>query len=116
MFGAVRLTLLAIASLIFLTGAAVVVSGDQSAPFGGLWLVGLGGLGIVILLFERSRYRSEHAERARDPVGPGGGELGQRLDPRFKPTSELFRDPTTGHLMRVFADPATGERRYRAED
>ncbi len=116
MFGLVRLTLLGVAALLFLTGAAVIVGEGSAGAFGGFWLLVLGGAGIVIMLFERSRYRSETAERAREPTGPGGGEMGARMEPRFKPTSELFRDPTTGHLMRVFADPNTGERRYRAED
>ena len=50
---------------------------------------------------------------AADP-GPGGGESGF-FEPRFLPTNELFVDPTSHRLMRVFADPRTGERRYRAE-
>jgi hypothetical protein len=33
----------------------------------------------------------------------------------FKPTSEVFKDPTTGKLTRVFEDPATGKRQYREE-
>jgi hypothetical protein len=35
-----------------------------------------------------------------------------RLDPRFRPTEEIFRDPRSGQTMRVFVDDATGERRY----
>jgi hypothetical protein len=37
------------------------------------------------------------------------------MDQRFRRTDELFVDPTTGHTMRVWLDPSTGERRYRAE-
>jgi hypothetical protein len=33
----------------------------------------------------------------------------------FKPTSEVFKDPTTGKLTRVYEDPATGKRQYREE-
>jgi hypothetical protein len=33
----------------------------------------------------------------------------------FKPTSEVFKDPTTGKLTRVFEDPSTGKRQYREE-
>ena len=31
-------------------------------------------------------------------------------------TSVRFIDPTSGHRMRVWLDPASGERRYRAEE
>ena len=34
----------------------------------------------------------------------------------FKPTGEVFRDPTTGKMTRVFEDPATGKRQYRDEE
>ena len=33
-------------------------------------------------------------------------------DARFQPTGEVFVDPTTRVRMRVWSDPATGERRY----
>lgn len=33
----------------------------------------------------------------------------------FKPTGEVFRDPTSGKLTRVYEDPATGKRQYRDE-
>jgi hypothetical protein len=33
----------------------------------------------------------------------------------FKPTNEVFKDPTTNKLTRVFEDPATGKRQYREE-
>ena len=33
----------------------------------------------------------------------------------FKPTAEVFRDPTTGKMTRVFEDPETGRRQYREE-
>ena len=44
------------------------------------------------------------------PPEPAGA-----IEPRFRPTDETFVDPTTGHQMRVHADPRTGERRYVAE-
>jgi hypothetical protein len=37
------------------------------------------------------------------------------LEARFKPTGELFVDPTSGQRMRVVIDPSNGERRYIAE-
>lgn len=33
----------------------------------------------------------------------------------FKPTNEVFKDPTTGKLTRVYEDPATGRRQYKEE-
>jgi hypothetical protein len=33
----------------------------------------------------------------------------------LRPTSEVFRDPGTGKLMRVYEDPRTGTREYRSE-
>ena len=62
-----------------------------------------------------SRYRSDTAERSNAAPGPGGGEPPGRVEPRFRPTSEVFIDPTSDHRMRVLVDPATGERRYVAE-
>jgi hypothetical protein len=36
-------------------------------------------------------------------------------DGNFKPTNEVFKDPTTGKLTRVYEDPSTGKRQYREE-
>ena len=33
----------------------------------------------------------------------------------FKPTGEVFKDPTSGKMTRVYEDPATGRRQYRDE-
>lgn len=33
----------------------------------------------------------------------------------FKPTGEVFKDPTSGKMTRVYEDPATGRRQYREE-
>ena len=33
----------------------------------------------------------------------------------FKPTGEVFRDPTSGKMTRVYEDPSTGRRHYREE-
>jgi hypothetical protein len=58
-------------------------------------------LGIVIALFGLDRYRGN-----RKSAGTGSGS---------EPTSEVFTDPATGKRMRVWYDPATGDREYRAE-
>jgi hypothetical protein len=69
---------------------------------------------IAAVILERTRYRSLHAERSGDGIGPGGGEP-HPPEPRFRPTDERFVDPTTHVPMRVWQDPSTGERRYVAE-
>ena len=56
-------------------------------------------LGIVIAVFGWDRYRG-----SRKSVG-GDSE----------PTSEVFIDPANGQKMRVWYDPATGDREYRPE-
>jgi hypothetical protein len=33
----------------------------------------------------------------------------------FKPTGEVFKDPTTGKMTRVYEDSETGARQYREE-
>jgi hypothetical protein len=33
----------------------------------------------------------------------------------FKPTAEVFKDPTSGKMTRVYEDPTTGRRQYRDE-
>ncbi len=69
---------------------------------------------VAAVVLERTRYRSLHAERQGEAAGPGGGEP-RAPEPRFQPTVERFIDPTTHVAMRVWVDPATGERRYVPE-
>ncbi len=95
-------------------GLALIVALDFGA-MPGLQLVAMGAFLVVVEALERSRYRSETAERSNGSPGPGGGEPAGVLEPRFRPTSEVFIDPTSGHRMRVLVDPASGERRYVAE-
>jgi hypothetical protein len=38
-----------------------------------------------------------------------------QANPTQQPTGEVFRDPATGRLTRVYEDPRTGERAYRRE-
>ena len=101
--------------LMLIGGIALALKfAGEGGVFAGFWLI-LGGLIVVIaVVVERSRYRSQLAETAQLPPGPGGGETSMP-EPRFKPTSEVFVDPTTNLRMRVFVDSSTGERRYVAE-
>lgn len=105
--GAIGLALLAggVALGLLVGGAAIVPA---------FWMITSGSVLLIVAVIETMRYRSEAAEGARDAPGPGGGESGPP-EPRFRPTDEVFVDPTTQVRMRVYADARTGERRYVAE-
>ena len=111
----IRALLILAGVLALFLGLAIMTAGG-AAGIGGIWLVGVGAVLLLAVAFERSRYRGEHAERSADVPGPGGGEpIEAHLEPRFRPTDEIFEDPTSHRRMRVWQDPRTGERRYRAE-
>ena len=81
-----------------------------------LQLFGFGAFLVIAVAIERQRYRSEAAEKSRNATsGPGGGEPVGAIESRFRPSNEVFIDPTTGVRMRVVIDPSSGERRYVAE-
>ena len=97
------------------SGLGAVGLGGTSAQ-AGIWLVLVGLALLIASIVERWRYRSESAERTGLPTGPGGGEpVDEPLETRFRRTDEAFIDPTSGRQMRVWLDPQSGERRYRAE-
>jgi len=112
-FGIVRSAAFVVGALLVLGGFASLGVGELFA-FNSLWLVVVGGFLMIVAVLERQRYRSETAERSNDPTGPGGGET-DAVESRFRPTDEVFVDPTTQRTMRVLVDPRTGERRYIAE-
>lgn len=97
--------------LLMVGGLVVVAAGVWPA---GLWSMLAGAVLVIAVVLERSRYRSEAAERSDAAPGPGGGEPSVPLAP-FRPTAEVFVDPTSGQRLRVYLNPATGERRYHAE-
>jgi hypothetical protein len=115
----VRAGLVVIGVLLMLVGLGLIAM--PAGPIEGLGVAGLqvfafGAFLVVVVAIERSRYRSGAAEKSNATPGPGGGEPSDGpLDPRFRMTSEVFIDPTSGHRMRVLVDPASGERRYVAE-
>jgi hypothetical protein len=113
-FGAARLIVLAFGLAMALAGLALLAFG---APITGVWLVAIGIACMIGTLIERVRYRSDATDRSGEPHGPGGGEpVGTRLEPRFRRSDEVFVDPTSGHQMRVWLNPSSGERRYVTED
>jgi hypothetical protein len=107
----VRVVVGLVGIVLMVGGLLVVGAGVWPA---GIWSIVVGAVLLVAVAFERSRYRSEAAERTDAPPGPGGGEPSAPLAP-FRPTDEVFVDPTSGHRLRVYLNPATGERRYHAE-
>lgn len=88
--------------LLVLQGAVAIAMGE---PAGATTLVAA----LVIwagVAIEWRRSRTDRAERAVDE-GP--------LPASFRSTHEVFVDPTSRRRVRVWVDPATGERRYRAD-
>ena len=101
--------------MLMISGLGAVNLGAAAAP-SGVWMFLIGLVVVVASVVERMRYRSETADRTGLPAGPGGGEpVDEPLETRFQRTGEAFIDPTTGRQMRVWLDPQSGERRYRAE-
>jgi hypothetical protein len=114
MYPILRVLVAVVAVVCLVGGLAVILMGGRAAP-SGLWLIVLGAAGLIAVAFERTRYRSEAAERSGDAPGSAGIDDGP-LDPRFRATEERFVDPTTRQRLRVWADPASGERRYRRDE
>jgi len=106
---------LVVVGALMLLGGLVAISQAPELAGSGVSAVVVGGVLVVAAVIERTRYRSEAADRANDPHGRGGGEPAGSVEPRFRPTDEVFVDPTTGARMRVLLDARTGERRYVAE-
>ena len=115
--GVVRIVVLVLGAVALVVGLVLVLGGGPDGVMAGAWLVVSGSIVLLAVAFERTRYRSEQAERTSAPPGPGGGETAEaHMEPRFRPTDEVFVDPTSRRRMRVWLDPVRGERRYRAED
>ncbi len=110
----VRILLGALGVVLLGGGLLLAVSGIDAALFAAFWLVVSGSVMIIVVVIEVGRYRSQAAEQGHIPPGPGGGETGP-LEARFQRTDEVFVDPTSKRVMRVYVDPRTGERRYLAE-
>jgi len=111
-------TSLIVRAVVAVCSAALLVFGLQilaTGGDGGWFSVLMGAGGLVAVIFERVRYRSDAAERAtRLRPDFGGLEPGPPGQP-FERTDEEFLDPTTRRRTRVYVDPKTGERRYHAE-
>jgi hypothetical protein len=110
-----RLLLGAAVTLLALGGCLAIVIPDARPA--AIWLIASAVVLGAALVWERGRYRSDGApEGRRTTDGPGGTDNDDGpLPPRFRPTDEVFVDPTSGRRMRVWLDGRTGDRRYREE-
>jgi hypothetical protein len=71
----------------------------ESLPISAAWVALGGGVLLVAAIYEHGRYQAAiAADRSQ-----------------FQRTEEVFTDPTSGQRMRVWFDPATGQRDYRPE-
>jgi len=79
MVDTVRVIVGVFAALLMLGGLVGVIAGAWAD---GLWAAVTGGVVLIAVVLERTRYRSEATERSSDPVGPGGGEPTMPVAPR----------------------------------
>ena len=64
------------------------------------WVIlAVAAVGVVAAAFGWDRYRGSRSAASESS----------------QPTSEVFTDPASGRPMRVWYDPATGEREYRPD-
>ena len=83
--------------LLYLIGAAVLLLIVHTTLWLVLYLAVNGFILVSAVFLERKRYRPRV----------------DRTQGHWQPTGERFIDPTTGRLMEVFYNTATGERDYR---
>ena len=108
-----RLVVVVTGAIVAVLGLYIIALPGGPGAVGGIFAVALGLAMIVGAVTERVRYRSDAGDREALPTGPAGGEpSGAALEPRFRPTDEVFVDPTTRQPIRVWLDPGSGERRY----
>ena len=102
-----------------LAGLALIALAGRGGVLAGLWSRSRSGPAILIA----ARWSSGSATGPRPRTAPcepdraGRRRAGRRpLEPRFRPTDEVFVDPTSRPADARLAGPPTGERRYVAED
>ncbi|HEX5466491.1 MAG TPA: hypothetical protein VFW92_07420, partial [Candidatus Limnocylindrales bacterium] len=105
-----RVVLGVLGGLLFLGGLLVASVGGTAAggaaAAAAFWPIVIGIGLIVVALYERGRYRAAHGPSA-GAKGPAGGPATSSAE-RFERTDEVFTDPTSGQLTRVWFDPTTG--------
>jgi len=111
---ALRVIVGVLSLLLLLAGLMVLITAVPDG-WSGIWLMLFGAVGLIAIVFERMRYGTEAAERSIGASADAGLDTGP-LDSRFRATDERFVDPTTRQQLRVWVDPASGERRYRRDE
>jgi hypothetical protein len=96
---ALRLGVAALGALMVAIGILGPASIGQPV-WSGMYFILIGAGAIAISILETPRYFP-----GRNSSGGG----------RLRPTDERFVDPTTGQRIRVWVDPASGERSYMPE-
>lgn len=96
----IRTVMGAAGAAMLLVGLGWALSGHRDD---GLILMAIGGIAVLIALFERARY-------GRDERATSSSAASMRR------TDEVFTDPTTGEPTRVWVDPKTGAREYRRDE
>ena len=91
----------------FLLGIAAILLKE---PVSGLWILVPSVVLILVALYEQGRYRAHASGRAGGGAAPAPPAVGG-----YQRTDEVFDDPTTGRRLRVWFDPATGDRHYEPE-
>ncbi len=112
----IRAVMGVVGGLLFVGGlmSAFALGGGLDSFIAAGWMLIIGGALLLVALLEVNRYRSEATDSQR-PHSPASGGEPALPEPRFRPTDEVFVDPTSRRRMRVFSDPRTGERRYVIE-
>ncbi len=88
-------SLITAAAAFVLSGATLFLGSYYLWPLGSEWFI-IGAIVLVAVIFESSHYRPKI----------------DRSAPGWEPTGERFVDPTSGKLLEVRYNPASGERDY----
>lgn len=102
---------LGILGALSLVGGVVLAASGGSAAATAVWPIVVGIALVIVALYEHGRYRAGQGLQGSDR-GTGGAARPRR----FERTDEVFTDPTSGQLTRVWYDPISGQREYRPEE
>ncbi|MGH2467126.1 MAG: hypothetical protein ACRDGL_05295 [Candidatus Limnocylindrales bacterium] len=101
---------LGILGAVSLLGGLLLATSGGSVAVTAFWPIVVGIVLVIVALYEHGRYRA-----GQGVPGPDGGASGVARPGQFERTEEIFTDPTSGQLTRVWYDPTTGQREYRPE-
>jgi len=106
--GILRGIMLALGGVALVGGLLLVLAGGTDGVASGIWLIVTGSVVLLAVVFERTRYRSEHAERTpRLPARAAARRRARRWSRGSSPGRGLV-DPTSRRRMRVWLDRSGG--------